>query len=392
VSSPFKPFATVGIVLAVQTLVALASAAAPVLAPVVAADLQVSLYGLGLFVALTYAFASVSGLMAGMLVDRYGALRICIACLMLTSLAMTIGAAAPGSALPAVAVLMGCAYGPINVAASDLLYRMSPPERRNTLFSLKQTSVPAGNALAGASLPLLSGLAGWRGALAAVALAAAGLMLLLLAYQRHGAAAVSMPARHDGGIAALRLVLERPALRQCILAATSFSALQICFTSFLVSYLVGHAQLTLIDAGLVLSTALVAGVVGRIVWGIAADTVVRAGTLLGGLGLAMSMMAVLPAGLGADWPLLALVATGAVCGFVVAGWNGVYFAEICRVAPSDAVNRATAAASFFTFGSAVVAPAVFSAILAASDSYAIAYLVFGAAGLVSALSFFFRAA
>jgi hypothetical protein len=62
------------------------------------------------------------------------------------------------------------------------------------------------------------------------------------------------------------------------------------------------------------------------------------------------------------------------------------------VAPSDAVNRATAAASFFTFGSAVVAPAVFSAILAASDSYAIAYLVFGAAGLVSALSFFFRAA
>jgi hypothetical protein len=102
----------------------------------------------------------------------------------------------------------------------------------------------------------------------------------------------------------------------------------------------------------------------------------------------MAVMATLPALLGRDWPLPTLLAAGAACGFVVTGWNGVYFAEICRLAPPDGVNHATAAASFITFGSAVVAPAIFSGVLRATDSYALGYLVFAGAVFVSALTFF----
>lgn len=53
------------------------------------------------------------------------------------------------------AVPMGLGYGLVSPATSQVLMRFTPAERRNFIFSLKQTGVPLGGIAAG-------GLAAWR--------------------------------------------------------------------------------------------------------------------------------------------------------------------------------------------------------------------------------------
>ena len=59
-------------------------------------------------------------------------------------------------------VVIGLGYGPITPASSQVLARTTPPARMALTFSIKQTGVPAGAALAGAVLPALALAVGWR--------------------------------------------------------------------------------------------------------------------------------------------------------------------------------------------------------------------------------------
>ena len=72
-------------------------------------------------------------------------------------------------ALPLAPLLIGLGYGPITPASSHVLARTASPRRMALTFSLKQTGVPLGAALAGAALPLLAVGSGWRTALLSVA-------------------------------------------------------------------------------------------------------------------------------------------------------------------------------------------------------------------------------
>ena len=67
-------------------------------------------------------------------------------------------------------VMVGLGYGPMTPASTHMLARVTTPTSRPFVFSLKQTSVPFGGALAGLLLPTLQGALGWRGAAIVVAL------------------------------------------------------------------------------------------------------------------------------------------------------------------------------------------------------------------------------
>ncbi len=87
---------------------------------------------------------------------------------MLSGLALVIAASGHIAAILPAAVFMGLGYGPPTPASSHILARVAPKHRLNLVFSLKQTGVPLGNALAGAILPSLALAVGWqRAALAA---------------------------------------------------------------------------------------------------------------------------------------------------------------------------------------------------------------------------------
>src|SRR5262249_59583083 len=88
--------------------------------------------------------------------------------------------------------------------------------------------------------------------------------------------------------------------------------------------------------------------------------------------------------LGASLPTLALGVLCILFGGTATDWNGVYLAQLARLSPPGRAGEITGASNFFGFGGLTLMPALFSAIVAASDSYAVAYGVVAVGTLVGA--------
>ena len=70
------------------------------------------------------------------------------------------------------------------------------------------------------------------------------------------------------------------------------------------------------------------------------------------------------------------------------GWNGVFVAEVARIAPGGDIAKATGATLGMTYFGVVVGPFLFWAIVAATASYAIAFAAIGACALIAGLACF----
>jgi MFS family permease len=111
----------------------------------------------------------------GMFIQRHGPIRVSQVCVLLCAagaLLLSVGSTLPGGAVLALAVaplIIGVGYGPITPASSQILARTAHPSRMALTFSIKQTGVPAGAALAGAALPILALQFGWHAAFGLVA-------------------------------------------------------------------------------------------------------------------------------------------------------------------------------------------------------------------------------
>ena len=128
----------------VQAIVSMGMLSFSVIAPSAAQSLGVGAELIGLQISFAYIAATCCSVPAGTLVQRWGAVRASQMALLLCA-AGTAVAASGYLVLAAVgSVLIGLGYGLTNPAASHLLFRFTPPHRRNLVFSLKQTGVPLG--------------------------------------------------------------------------------------------------------------------------------------------------------------------------------------------------------------------------------------------------------
>ncbi len=172
------------ITLAIQVFTALAATAASVLAPEIGRDLGIAPKLIGVFVGLVYAGSMVASLASGGFIERYGAIRVSQACVLLCACGVGLVAGAGGSpgslvlTLIAAAIVIGLGYGPITPASSQVLARTAPPSRMALTFSIKQTGVPAGAALAGALLPFAALALTWQLAFAVVAVSGVGIAIV----------------------------------------------------------------------------------------------------------------------------------------------------------------------------------------------------------------------
>jgi MFS family permease len=369
--------------LAIQIFTSLAGTAAAVLAPTIAAEFGVEPRWIGLFIGIVYAGAMAASLASGGFIERYGSIRTSQACVLLCASGVALIAVAPAAWLLALAALViGFGYGPITPASSQLLARTTPPDRMAVTFSIKQTGVPAGVALAGAVLPSLAHGAGWRWALGAIALIGVGVALAaqpvrpkLDVDRQHGRRlslhAVLAPLAH----------LRAPALRQTAVIGFAYSATQVCLTSFLVVYLTEALGYPLVGAGLALSVATIGGIAGRIGWGVVADRWLRARATLALIGGLAAACAVLLALAQPAWPAIACLVLAGAFGATAIGWNGVQLAEVARLAPRGNAGAVTGAVSFVTFSGVVVGPPLFALLASLASSYRIS---FAALAVVSA--------
>jgi MFS family permease len=374
------------ITLGIQIFTALAATSTSVLAPMIGRDLGIAPKLIGVFVGIVYAGSMAASLASGMLIERYGAIRVSQACVLLCAtgaLVVAGGTVLPGTSALALALaplIIGFGYGPITPASSHVLARTTPRSRMALTFSIKQTGVPAGGALAGAMLPLLALQIGWRAAFALVA--ASGVAIALTAQSARatldaGHRPLPMPSLARV-VAPLRHILRTPVLAELVVVAFVYAALQVCLMSFLVVYLTESLGHSLVAAGLALTVANLAGIVGRILWGAISDFRVAPRTLLGSIGLVAGTCAWSTAAFAVDWPFAAILVLCGLFGATAIGWNGVQLAELARNAPADEVGAITGAAGFITFGGVVIGPPTFALIAALTGGYRAGFVVFGA--------------
>jgi MFS family permease len=176
------------------------------------------------------------------------------------------------------------------------------------------------------------------------------------------------------------MVFHDAKLRQMCIAGFVYGGVQITLVTYLVTFLVESFALSLVLAGLVMAASQVASVAGRVLWGVLADRALARRTMLGLLGIGMGISALAALSAAPGWPRALLFTYAAVFGATAVGWNGVWLAEIARLAPGRA-SEATGGCLFFTFLGVVVTPPVFNAVLAVAGTYQAAYSVFAVPAL-----------
>ena len=349
---------SLAITFAIQTMVAFAVYSAPVMAPVAGPALGVPAASVGYYIAASYLGSMLASAAAGGWVARFGPIRVSQAALALCFVGLSLAAS---GWLPVVVLggfIVGLGYGPTTPASSSILVR-TPPRYFSLIFSIKQTGVPAGGALAigGACLTL-----------------AAGIAIVRAHYDRD--LDPRAPVSLRSALAPVGLALRDRRLRQLCVAGFVYGGVQITLVTYLVSFLVESFGLSLVLAGLVMAVAQVASVTGRVLWGILADRALKRRTMLGLLGLGMGASALVALAAAPQWPVWLLCAYASVFGATAVGWNGVYLAEVARLAPEGRASAATGGALFFTFLGVVVAPPAFNLALGLTGGYPAAYAAF----------------
>lgn len=358
---------------------------APVMAPAAAPALGVSPAAIGYFVTFAYLGAAFGTMTGGGWVGRFGPIRVSQAGLVICGLGLAVAAS---GILPAVllgALLIGLGYGPGTPASSAILARAAPPGMLALTFSIKQTGVPLGTAIAGALVPALVLAFGWQYAALAV-----GIACMLFA-----AVIAPLRSRYDAGrsrkapvslasaFAPVRLVLRHRALAELSITSIFYGGVQTTLVAYLVSFLYESFELPLVLAGMVMAASQIASVAGRILWGAVADRARARRTTLGMLGIATGLTAFCALAATPAWPLWALFAFAIALGVTAVGWNGVFLAEVARLAPPGQVSAATGGSAFFTFLGVVITPPLFHLTLELTSSYGVTYAIFGLPVLIA---------
>jgi len=383
--------------LAIQMFTSLAATAPAVLAPELAREMGVAPQWIGVFVGLVYVGAMLASVTSVGFIARYGAIRVSQVCVLLCAAGILVVGLLPASLtglLAAAAIVIGLGYGPITPASSQVLARTTPAAQMALMFSIKQTGVPAGAALAGALLPVAALAMGWRAALVAVGLA--GLIVAIAAQpsrrlldtDRTTGSAFSF---HDI-VARLKLVAKTPALAELALLSFAYAAVQVCLSSFLVVFLHDALGWSLVASGLALTFATVGGVLGRLFWGALADNLLAPRRTLSLIGLVAGSCGIAMAFASPTWPAWVVLPIAALFGATAIGWNGVQLSELARRAPTGHAGAVTGAAGFVTFSGVVVGPPLFAALTALTHGYQAGFLVMAAVSLTAAVALHCRTA
>ena len=139
--------------LAIQVMISLCVLSLGVMMPAVANDLAIDPKLVGIFTAIIYAVAAVRGARRGGPIVRLGAVRVCQAALLMAAIGLAFNSLALVAATVVAVMFIGAAQGPINPASAHVLSQRVPREYFGMVFSLKQTGVPIGFALAGIIFP-----------------------------------------------------------------------------------------------------------------------------------------------------------------------------------------------------------------------------------------------
>ncbi len=263
------------------------------------------------------------------------------------------------------ALLIGFGYGTTTPAGSQVLADFTPRQVWGTVFSLRQAAVPVGGVIAGVLGSWLVAKSGWRLPLEAVVLICGLLIVSLLAVPRRfndsrPAKPFSFKELVDprNVIRPARTVRRVRGLRSLIVAGWSLAFVHATVTSFFVTFLSSGVGMPIVEAAFLFAVLQGCAIFGRIIFGAIADWLGSPVRMLKMLAPMSAISGIMLANIAADWSSAAHLAAAVTIGMTVGTWNGLYLAEIARLAPAADVGEATAGSAVFTFTAYLLAPPI----------------------------------
>jgi MFS family permease len=260
-------------------------------------------------------------------------------------------------------ILIGFGYATTTPAGSQILADFAPRTMWGTLFSIRQAGVPAGGIAAGAIGTFLVAHIGWRGAIEVVMglllVVAMGLLLVPRRYNETRPLVPFAPAElvDPSSIARPFLVVRATAgLPSLVGVGIGLGFVHATVTSFFVLYLNVDLGVPLPAAASLFAILQAFAIAGRIGFGLLADRIGSPLPVLKLLAPLSAASALMLSYVSADWSGGGLVLAAIVIGLTVGTWNGLYLAEVARLAPAHSVSEVTASAGFFGFFAYMIAP------------------------------------
>jgi MFS-type transporter involved in bile tolerance (Atg22 family) len=338
-----------------QALVALALFAPGMVAP----RAHIEVWQLSMFSCAVFAVGIPASFWGGGFIAWMGSLRIASLCAVAIVASMALASFGSTAGLLAAGLCLGLAFGPETPASAALLARLVTAERRAFVFSVRQTGNQIGAVCGSLALPAIAIVFGPAWCYAAVA-ASALLTILLFEWLRPVyAGKIVPPPQLDLG-ARLALVTTDRRIAMLALASMPFSAMQVSLNTVFVTLGTRELGLSHVEAGMALACAQGGGLVGRLGWGLVAMRLNASRMVLVVIGLGMTFCAALlgldGASLGRSWQF----AVATLFGLTASGWNGVFVAEIARLAPQDRIGETTGAVLTASYAGLLAAPALVS--------------------------------
>ena len=379
------------VTLAVQIQASLIVFTPPILAPDAQQDIGVSAAAVGLVTALIYLASVPSALISGLLVSRIGAIRVSQLCVLFASTGIILISTGDPLIIVIGALVVGIGYGAVTPSSSTVLADQAPENVRSLIFSIKQSGVPIGGAIAGTLVPFLIYRFGWREA--AIITGLIGFFVIVLAQliqKKIDRPTLRSPelAQSLSLIKPIKFVFADRKLRELAVSSFAFSGMQMSLGSYLVVMLTEQAQLTVAVAGYALSVAMIAGVIGRLFWGGLADYGISPRRVLGFLGFLMGLSASAICFVNSEFSITLVYVLAFFFGASAVGWNGVYIAEVARIAPTGQTGMATGGSLAMTYSGVVLLPTSFWLIYLITNSYIWGFLALGLLTFWRGLLFF----
>lgn len=345
----------------------------------------------GLYTSFYFLSATFVAVFTGRIVDRLGTRRGLLAGVGTVGAMMVLQALAPLFLLILLlAFVTGFAFSIVTPAVNRGVLEIAAPEDRGILMGLVYGGGSLGSFAGAAVLPAIAVHTGWRMATVLSSIPALVVLLLIFFRYRERIPDAGDPAAGTPNGGTLRQDLVR------ILADRSLRHL--CVMGFVfgisISNVTGHYSLFLEGdlgysiplAGLGLGLVHVGGIIGQPAWGWITERLLggdrrRAllllGCLIGGLllilGLAIGPHVLSPP---------AVLAFTFLLGFCIVSFSGVFFTAVSETAGPACVGLATGLGLTFSRFSMVVSPPLFGHVADVTGSYALSWILLGAAVLL----------
>jgi MFS transporter, ACS family, hexuronate transporter len=354
-----------GLLFLAQLVMSMGAYAWGPLAPFLRETYAISRSQIGQITSALYITAALTGLPSGIMVDRWGARKLLLACLTIMMISFFfIGLADRFIGIVILAAIAGLGYGVLNQVSTKGIMLWFSAKDRATAMGIKQTGVTIGAAGASVLLPVITAAHGLGPSFIFISVM---MFPVILGTAIFYAEKPAMPPAGSAGV--IRLTTETNLMRTLfhpeiltILVILPFMCFnQLSLSTFFVLYLTEAVKTSIGVASSCLAVIMVTGAVGRVVWGLISDRFFSGNRqkpliLLSLMGvLCVISLSILPQN--APFYLCVILSAGTGVSFL--GWNGLVITYIAELAGTKIAASVVGVSSSIGFIGVISGPLLF---------------------------------